>query len=317
MRVPNCGRSADGFGLPRAARAAKEIARAATTANGAFAVTAILSPTSFTYTNSVTFLPDSGGGTVITGSVVSNILLVLGFALVVGGEGKLDRRSLWLQLAIVFAMCALVLVPSVPSWHGEPDRHSLAVLTLPVSVVLLALYLFVTTYNLRIHKHADRDEAAAGAWTLPASLGALAAATVATAAVSEILVHSLEDFANSVGLSEFFIAVVIVAIVGNAAEHGGAIVIARRGKMQLATEIAISSSAQVAVFVAPAVALISWVVRPPLPLGFRPVEVATMAGAAAFVAFVIRDGRSKRWEGFLLLGVYAAVVVAYGVSGDR
>src|SRR5439155_15191551 len=62
----------------------------------------------------------------ITGSVVSNILLVLGFALVVGGEGKLDRRSLWLQLAIVFAMCALVLVPSVPSWHGNPDRHALA-----------------------------------------------------------------------------------------------------------------------------------------------------------------------------------------------
>jgi Ca2+:H+ antiporter len=87
--------------------------------------------------------------------------------------------------------------------------------------------------------------------------------------------------------------------------------------MRLATEIAISSSAQVAVFVAPAVALLSWAVRPPLPLGLRPIEVATMAGAAAFVAFVIRDGKSKRWEGFLLLGVYAAVVAAYYVSGDR
>src|SRR3989442_227005 len=155
-----------------------------------------------------------------------------GAAPVAGAGGTPARRSLWLQLAIVFAACALCLVPSVPSWHGDPDRHSLAVLTLPVAVVLLALYLFVTTYNLRIHRHADRDAAAAGAWTLPASLAALAGATVATAAVSEILVPSLEDFAHTVGLSEFFIAVVIVAIVGNAAEHGGAIVIARRGKMR-------------------------------------------------------------------------------------
>jgi len=253
----------------------------------------------------------------ITGSVVSNILLVLGAAIVFGGEGRLDRRSLWLQLGIVFVACVLFLVPSVPSWYGEPDRHSLAVLTLPVAVVLLALYLLVTTYNLRIHRHAERDEAAAGAWTLPRSLAVLTVATVATAVVSEILVHSLEDFAHSVGLSEFFIAVVIVAIVGNAAEHGGAIVIARRGKIRLATEIAISSSAQVAVFVAPAVALLSWLVRPPLPLGLRPIELGTMAGAAVLAAIVVANGRSRRYEGFLLLGVYAAVVAAYGFSGDR
>jgi Ca2+:H+ antiporter len=261
-------------------------------------------------------LPDVVRGS-ITGSVVSNILLVLGAAIVFGGEGELDRRSLWLQLGIVFAACVLFLVPSIPSWDGNPDRHSLAVLTLPVAVVLLALYLFVTTVNLRIHRVAPREAAAAGSWSLGSALAALGVATVATAVVSEILVHSLEDFAHTVGLSQFFIAVVIVAIVGNAAEHGGAIVIARRGKMRLASEIAISSSAQVAVFVAPIVALISWVVRPPLPLGLRPIELVTMAGAAAFVGFVIRDGRSRRWEGFLLLGVYSVVVVAYGLSGDR
>ena len=121
-----------------------------------------------------------------------------------------------------------------------------------------------------------------------------------TALISEILVHSLDGFANAAGLSEFFIATVIVAIVGNAAEHGGAVVIARRGKMELASEIAISSSAQVAVFLIPAVALLSFVVRPPLPLSFRPIELIGMGGAALFVGFVVRDGRSRRWEGALL-----------------
>jgi Ca2+:H+ antiporter len=110
---------------------------------------------------------------------------------------------------------------------------------------------------------------------------------------------------------------VIVAIVGNAAEHGGAIVIAHRGNTRLATEIAITSSMQVAVFVVPAVALLSWLVGPGLPLAFRPVELATMGIAAAAASFVVLDGRSRRWEGFLLAGIYALVVVAYAFSGNR
>jgi Ca2+:H+ antiporter len=135
--------------------------------------------------------------------------------------------------------------------------------------------------------------------------------------VSEILVHSLEGFAKSAGLSRFFVSAVIVAIVGNAAEHGGAIVIARRGKIRLASEIAISSAAQVALFVAPLVALLSFVVRPPLPLAFRPVELATIAGAALFVGVIVRDRKGTRREGVLLVLAYAAVAIAYGFSGNR
>jgi Ca2+:H+ antiporter len=135
--------------------------------------------------------------------------------------------------------------------------------------------------------------------------------------ISEILVHSLVPFADAAGLSEFFISVVIVAIVGNAAEHGGAVVIARRGKMKLATEIAVSSSAQVALFVIPVVTLLSFAFEHPLTLAFRPIELATMGIAAAFVAFVIRDGRSRRWEGALLIGVYAAMVVLFYAAGER
>ncbi len=263
-------------------------------------------------------LPDVVRGS-ITGSVVSNILLVLGFALLVHpGDGELDRRSLWWQLALVFGACLAFLVVAVPGWTGgDPERHSLAVLTIPVSIVLLLVYFTVTVKNLRVHKATEREDASAAAWSLPVAIGTLVVATIMTAFVSEIMVHSLESFSHQVGLSEFFISAVVVAIVGNAAEHGGAVVIAHRGKIKLASEIAIASSAQVAVFVAPAIALISWIVRPPLPLTFRPIEIASMAGAALFVAFVVADGKSRRWEGAMLIGVYVCVATAYAVAGDR
>jgi len=167
---------------------------------------------------------------------------------------------------------------------------------------------------LRIHRASERDEAAEHAWSLRKAIGWLSAATLATAFVSEILVHSLGHFGEAVGLDQFFIAVVIVAIVGNAAEHGGAVVIARRGNTTLATEIAITASMQVAVFVMPAVCLLSWLVGRGLPLSFRVIEIVTMGAAAAFATLVIWDGRSRRWEGFLLVSVYALVVVAYALA---
>jgi Ca2+:H+ antiporter len=257
-------------------------------------------------------LPNVVRGT-ITGSVVSNILLVLGAAMIAGGDGKVDARSLRLQLAAVIGAVLVLLIPSVPGWHGSQDRHSLFVVTVPIALVLLAAYVWITIDNLRIHRGAKREPPRAGAWSLPLALGWLTGATLATALVSEILVHSLDKFGHAVGLGEFFIAVVIVAIVGNAAEHGGAVVIAKRGNTQLATEIAITSSMQVAVFVAPAIALLSWLVGRGLPLSFRIVEVATMGIAAVFAAIVVADGRSRRWEGFLLVGVYAAIVVVYAI----
>jgi Ca2+:H+ antiporter len=259
-------------------------------------------------------LPDVVRGS-MAGSVVSNILLVLGAALVFGEEARLDRASLLGQLGLVFAAVVLLLIPSIPGWEGDPNRHSLALLSIGPAIALLVLYLVVTTVGIR--RRVPHENTAEGGWSMPVALAALGLATVATAFISEILVHSLEAFADAAHLSDFFIAVVIVAIVGNAAEHGGAVVIARRGKMKLATEIAISSSAQVGLLVIPAVALASFLSEHPLALAFRPVELIAMGGAAAFVAFVIRDGRSRRWEGLLLIGVYAALVVWFLAAGDR
>jgi Ca2+:H+ antiporter len=255
----------------------------------------------------------------LTGSIASNILLVLGFALAVGPPSALDRRSLLGQLGLVILAVVLFLVPAVPGFSGNPERNGLVHLSIPVALVLLAVYLLVTIRNLRRHSRAfaDTEHGPGSGWSLRFALVVLAVATVATAFVSELLVHSLDAFGKAVGLSEFFIAAVIVAIVGNAAEHGGAVVIAHRGKMKLATEIAISSSAQVGLLLVPVIMLLSLLFAHPLPLSFRPVELAGMGGAAAFVAFVLADGRSRRWEGFLLIGVFAATAAGFYAAGDR
>ncbi len=253
----------------------------------------------------------------LTGSVVSNLLLVLGASLVAGGRGTLDRYSSFIAFGLLAFATVMFLIPAVPSWEGDPDRDSLAALSVPVSIVLLVVYAGVTWYTLRRHARlhvASGEEISA--WTFRRALLALALATITTALVAEILVGSLEVFAEKAGLSEFFVAAVIVAIVGNAAEHGGAVVVAFRGKIALAGEIALSSAAQVAVFLIPAVALLSWLIDP-LALSFRAVEIAALAGSVIFTTLVLFHGQSSRFRGGLLLAGYAVVVVAFFVAGDR
>jgi Ca2+:H+ antiporter len=252
----------------------------------------------------------------LAGSVVSNILLVLGAALVVGVDGApLQRRSLLVQLGLVAFAVVLLLIPSIPGWHGDPNRHSLALLSIAPAIVLLLVYLLVTILGVR--RREDHEASGAPAWSMRTSLIALTLATIATAVTSELLVHSLQAFAEAANLSQFFISMVIVAVVGNAAEHGGAVVIARRGKMKLATQIAVTSSAQVALFVLPVVLLLSFAFEHPLTLAFRPIELISMGIAAVFVGFVIRDGRSRRWEGALLIAVYGGFVLWFLSVGDR
>jgi Ca2+:H+ antiporter len=253
----------------------------------------------------------------LTGSVVGNLLLVLGGSLLAGGDGPLDRASSTVSLALAGAATLLFLVPAIPGWHGDPNRHSLALLSLPVALVLLVVYVVATWRTLRRHRdlHAGAEDALAG-WSLSFALAMLAVATVATALIAEILVGSLEAFAHRAGLTDFFVAAVIVAIVGNAAEHGGAVIVARRGKLKLAAEIALSSAAQVAVFLIPAVAILAWAFNP-LALTFRPIEIGVLAGSVALGAVLLAPGRSSRARGLVLLAAYAAAAAAFYASGDR
>ncbi len=254
----------------------------------------------------------------LTGSVVGNLLLVLGFSLLFGGEGRLDRESSLTSLALVALAAALFLIPSIPGWEGDPDRDSLAVLSLPVSIVLLIVYVAVTWLALRRHRqlHLREEPSDVRAWSMRVALAVLAAATVVTAFVAETLVHTLQAFGEDVGLSDFFLATVVVAIVGNAAEHGGAVVVAYRGNIKLAAEIALASSAQVAVFLIPAVALLSWLIDP-LALSFRQIEFAAVAGSVVFAALLLWGGRSSRWRGVALIAAYVAVATAFFLAGDR
>ena len=254
----------------------------------------------------------------LTGSVISNLLLVYGITQIAGPDGaRIDRRSLLVQLGLVVAAVALFVVPTVAGYSGDSERHAAVVASVPVAIVLLLLYLAVVGRNLRRHAEGERGEPGEGTWPLRTSLAVLAVATAATAWVCEILVHSLQPFAQAVGLSDFFISVVIVAIVGNAAEHGGAILIARAGKMRLASEIAVSSSAQVALLVIPVVVLLSLLFTHPLALSFAWSELFAMGGAALLVAGVVRDGHSRRKEGWLLVAAYVAAVVGFYFGPGR
>ena len=254
----------------------------------------------------------------LSGSVVGNSLLVLGFSLLFGrGDQTIDRESSTTWVALVVVATLVFLVPAVPSWHGDPERHLLTVLSLPVAIALLLVYLGVTWWQLRQHRRRhERQESSDGVWSLQLAVGVLAAATVITALIAEVLVGTIETFAEQAHLSDFFVAAVIVAIVGNAAEHGGAVVVANRGNVKLAAEIALSSAAQVAVFLIPAVALLSWAIEP-LALSFRAVELAAVGGSALVVGWLFWDRRSSNWHGAALIALYAGVAAAFFFAGDR
>jgi Ca2+:H+ antiporter len=254
----------------------------------------------------------------LTGSIVGNLLLVLGFTLLVGRPGTLDRTSAFASLGTVAVAVLLLVVPAAAASGGDPDRNSLAVLSVPVAVALLAVRFLVNGWSLRRHRRiqAAADPAPVDGWSLRLAVGVLAAATLVTAFVSETLVGSIDAFADAAHLSGFFVAAVIVAIVGNATEHGSAILLAARGQLRLAAEIALASSAQVAGLLIPAVALLSWAIDP-LALSFRAVELAGIAVAVLAAGVVMAPGRSSRFGGALLVGAYVAVAVVFYMVGDR
>jgi Ca2+:H+ antiporter len=254
----------------------------------------------------------------LVGSIVGNLLLVLGFTLLFGQRGAIDRRSAAISLGMVALAMLFVLVTSVPGLHGDPDRRSLAEFSLPLAAALLLLRIGINRYALR-RQRGLRDAAETSGekgWSFRSALAVLGAATLVTAFVTHSLVGSLEAFASDAHLSEFFVAVVIVAIVGNATEHGSAVLLARRGRVRLATEISLASSAQVAGMLIPLVALASWAITP-LALSFRPIELGALGVATVLPALILAHGRTTRMGGAILLIAYAGLVLAFYDAGNR
>jgi Ca2+:H+ antiporter len=254
----------------------------------------------------------------LTGSVVGNLLLVLGFSLLFGGRGELDRESSLVSIGLVGLATLLFLIPAVVGWSGNPERESIEQLSIPVSAVLLLIYLGATWLSLRRHRrlHISDEPADMVGWSLRTALIVLAIATLITAGIAEIVVGTIHTFAEEANLSEFFVAAVIIAIVGNAAEHGGAVVVAARGRIKLAAEIALASSAQVAVFLVPAVVLLSLLIDP-LALSFREVEIGALVFGSLLTLLLLVQGRSSRLRGVILIAAYVGVAAAFFVAGER
>ncbi|MCA1683282.1 MAG: calcium/proton exchanger [Actinobacteria bacterium] len=269
----------------------------------------------------------------LIGSILGNILLVMGAAMLVGGLKRkrqtfnpvgVSAQSSMLLLAAV----ALIMPTIFQLVHGGglprvgEDRvdfgSDLEQMSLIVSFILLASYAGGLLFSLRSHRalfnpsHDSEEHVEEEPWTVKKSIVTLAIAGVAVGVMSEILVGSISEASKAIGLSQFFVGLIIVAIVGNAAEHWVAIYFASRDKMDLAVNISIGSSAQIALFVGPVLVLLSFFVGPnPMALVFNGFELGAVFLAILIANHVTHDGESNWYEGLQLLAVYAVLGVVF------
>jgi Ca2+:H+ antiporter len=190
-------------------------------------------------------------------------------------------------------------------------------LSLEIAVVLLACYALSLYFSLRTHQHlfkgtGDVEVQHGATWPIGKALGVLAGATALIAWMSEILVGAVEQTANSLGMTSVFVGVIVVAIIGNAAEHSTAILMARDNRMDLSLGLAIGSSIQIALFVAPLLVVVSYFIAPrPMDLVFTPAEVMAAVIAVVISAQIASDGESNWFEGVQLLAVYVILGIAF------
>ena len=269
----------------------------------------------------------------LTGSIIGNILLVLGLACLAGGIKR--ERQLFDRAAAAAGSTLLVLaviglvVPAMFQFvaEGAVRRGTLTLgheaalertLSLEISIVLFAAYLLSLLFSLRTHRHLYGGQAQPGAHAGPErgsarrAAGTLLAATALVAWMSELLVGAVEEASHSLGLTEVFVGVIVVAVIGNAAEHSTAVLMAMKDKMDLALNIAIGSSIQIALFVAPLLVFASYLMpHGAMDLRFSPFEVLAVGLAVGVVSIVAQDGESNWLEGALLLAVYVILALAF------
>jgi Ca2+:H+ antiporter len=269
----------------------------------------------------------------LTGSVIGNVLLVLGAAILVGGffhkRQVFNRTAAGLGTTLLALASIGLLVPTLYYYvfhagaaPNEAERQTVESLSVEIAAVLAVVYGLSLLFSLHTHQHlfARADEGAGGAskghsphWGRRTALLVLAAATAGVAVMSELLVGALEPAAHALGWNDVFVGVIVVAVVGNAAEHSTAVMTAVKNRMDLSVSIAVGSSLQVALFVAPILVFTSLLpgMGPPLDLHFSPMEVIAMGLSVGVLGLVSHDGESHWLEGALLLAVYVIFALAF------
>jgi Ca2+:H+ antiporter len=266
----------------------------------------------------------------IVGSILGNILLVMGAAMLFGGIGRdkqhFSRTSASIQTSMLMLAAAALLMPAIfelVEGKGLPEPGAAAInyggtvehLSLAVAIVLIVTYVVGLFFSLKTHRdifNPEYEDEDSWGWSTRVSVIALAIAGALVGVMSEVLVGSISETSKSIGLSEFFIGVIVVAIVGNAAEHWVAVLAALKNKMDLSVNIAIGSSAQVALFVAPVLVLASFFIGPnPLALVFNGFELGGILLAILIAQYVTQDGESTWFEGVQLLAVYVVFGLAF------
>jgi Ca2+:H+ antiporter len=268
----------------------------------------------------------------LIGSILGNILLVMGAAMLVGGLRRerqtFNPTAVSVQSSMLLLAAVALVMPTIfqlVAGGGLPRvgqkrvdfGSDLEQMSFIVAIILLLSYAGGLMFSLRSHRalfnpSAESEDRIDGPWTVRKAVVTLAVAGVAVGAMSEILVGSISEASQTIGLSEFFVGLIVVAIVGNAAEHWVAIYFAARDKMDLSVNIAIGSSAQIALFAAPVLVLVSFVVGPnPMALVFNGFELGAVFLAILIAIHVTHDGESTWYEGMQLLCVYAVLGVVF------
>jgi Ca2+:H+ antiporter len=269
----------------------------------------------------------------LTGSIIGNLLLVMGFSMLLGGL-RYKEQSFQPVVARVnassmnLAVIAMLLPTAVNYTSTGISESTIQTLSVAVAVVLIMVYGLTLLFSMKTHTYLyDAGIASDGAIEMAAAnlageeeahqpniklwIGVLFACTIGVAIESELLVGSLEEATEILGLTPLFTGVILLPIVGNAAEHATAVTVAMKDKMDLSVSVAVGSSLQIALFVAPLLVIVGWLIGQPMDLDFNPFELVAVMVAVLITNSISSDGKSNWLEGILLLAAYAVLALAF------
>jgi Ca2+:H+ antiporter len=259
----------------------------------------------------------------LTGSIMGNILLVLGLSVLVGGlrhgVQKFDRGHAGTNATMLLLAVAALTIPSLFSHNIEAVNHNaVEYLSLGVAAVMIMLYALSLVYQFRqsgARSHEDEGYQAATLeaphWSVIKAVAVLVVSTAAVVVMSEILVGAVEHVVVEIGIPEFFLGIILVPFIGNAAEHLVAVKVAAKNQMELSLAVSVGSSLQVALFVAPLLVFVSLLIGNPLTLVFNPFELIALMAAALIAGLVSLDGETNWLEGAMLLTIYAVIALGF------